>query len=168
MSGWVVWLTGLPSSGKSTLATRVATALRDQGTPVSLLDGDEVRAVLSPPPAYDDESRAHFYRTLAGLAGLIAAQGQVVLVPATAHRRIYRETARELAPRYLEVYVATPADVCAERDAKGLYKASDDGDVAHLPGVGTTYDVPESPDVVAAMGADDNAIEAILRKIATT
>ncbi len=165
MSGCVVWLTGLPSSGKSTLAARVATRLRAQDIPVSLLDGDEVRAALSPSPGYDDASRLHFYRTLAGLAALLAAQGQVVLVPATAHRRVYRDTARELAPRYLEVYVATPVEVCAERDAKGLYEASDDGDVAHLPGVGTRYDVPESPDVVAEMGADETAVDAILRAI---
>jgi len=166
MTGCVVWFTGLPSSGKSTLAVRVAETLRGQDATVSLLDGDEVRGVLSPSPGYDDEARAHFYRTLAGLAALLAKQGQVVLVPATAHRRVYRETARRLAPRFLEVHVATPANVCAERDAKGLYEASEQGELAHLPGAGASYEAPRSPDVVAEMGADDEALAAVVRAIA--
>ena len=88
--GVVVWLTGLPSSGKSTLARRVAATLRAAGRAVALLDGDEVRACLVPSPGYDDAGRGAFYATLARLAALLAHQGLVVLVPATAHRAEYR------------------------------------------------------------------------------
>jgi len=161
VTGWVIWFTGLPSSGKSTMAERVAAQLEGS----IILDGDAVRAALSPPPGYDDEARTHFYQTLASLAALLAGQGHVVLVPATAHRRVYREKARQLAPHFLEVHVATPAAACAERDAKGLYRASAEGEVSELPGAGADYEVPASPDITAAGGEDAEAIAAIGRLV---
>ena len=98
MSGAVVFVTGLPSAGKSTFASRLCAE-----TGAILLDGDEVRAVMRPRPGYDDEARADFYATLGGLAALLARQGHVVVVAATAHRASHREHARE-APRYFEVF----------------------------------------------------------------
>jgi adenylylsulfate kinase len=149
--GIVVWLTGLPASGKSTLARAVAAQLAPRAAVI--LDGDDVRAALHPSPGYDDESRAAFYETLAGVAALIARQGHVVLVPATAHRRAYRARARELAPRFLEVHVATPLAECRRRDPKGLYAHATPG----LPGAGTPFETPEAPDLVVA-GSDDAAV----------
>lgn len=143
MSGVVVWLTGLPSSGKSTLARRVAERLRPQG-PAVVLDGDEVRAALVPAPGYDESGRDAFYETLARLAALLAGQGAVVLVPATAHRRAFRERARALAPRFLEVFVDTPEAECRRRDAKGLFARAPPG----LPGAGVDYEAPLRPDLV--------------------
>ena len=119
MSGVVVWFTGLPSSGKTTLAGRVARALAAAGRAHCVLDGDAVRAALVPPPGYDAASRAAFYATLARLAALLARQGLVVLVPATAHRRAFRDDARALAPRFVEVFVSTDVDTCrAATDAR--------------------------------------------------
>jgi adenylylsulfate kinase len=145
--GVVVWFTGLPSSGKSTLARAVAERLRAAGIATLVLDGDEVRAALRPTPAYDDEGRDAFYETLAGLAALAAAQGLCVLVPATAPRAAYRSRARRLCPRFVEVFVDTPADVCAARDDKGLYARARAGDVPWLPGIGVTYDTPRAPEI---------------------
>src|SRR5205085_552587 len=82
--GAVVWITGLPASGKSTLATAIAAQLRAAGTPPIVLDGDEVRAAIVPRHGYDPDGRDAFYRTLGKLAALIARQGAIVLVPATA------------------------------------------------------------------------------------
>jgi adenylylsulfate kinase len=158
-TGFVLWLTGLPSSGKSTLAARVAQALRARQAPVLVLDGDAVRAALRPTPGYDPSSRDHFYETLANLAALAMEQGLLVLVPATANRRAFRERARERCgpERFAELFVDTPVDVCASRDSKGLYRASRDGAVAELPGVGAEYERPERPALVVVAGEEGAA-----------
>ncbi len=146
MSGAIVWLTGLPSSGKSTLAEAAAAALRARGEAVLVLDGDAVRAALVPTPGYDEAGRAGFYATLARLAALAARQGLTVLVPATAHRRRFRDAARALAPaRFVEVFVDTDAATCRARDTKGLYAAA--GPAAALPGAGVIYEPPEHPEL---------------------
>lgn len=143
MSGLVVWFTGLPSSGKTTLARETFRVLRAGDEPCCLLDGDEVRECLHPPPGYGAESRTDFYRTLAALAVLLSRQGLAVLVAATAHRRADRETARGLADeRFMEVFVDTPLDVCEKRDAKGLYKRARAGEIEHFPGVQEDYERP--------------------------
>lgn len=159
MKGMVVWLTGLPRAGKSTLAQTIRTRLSDRGVAALVLDSDDVRKTISPPPGYDLESRNDFYTTLGRLAALIARQGFIVLVPATAHRRRYREAARELAPSFVEVHVATPLVECVQRDPAGLYASS-----AHaaLPGVGIEYEAPRAPEVVASGGTDQSAIDEVL------
>ncbi|WP_437671100.1 adenylyl-sulfate kinase [Sorangium sp. So ce131] len=162
MSGAVVWITGLPSSGKSTLAERARRALLGEGRASCVLDGDEVRGALVPSPGYDPEGRGAFYETLARLAALLARQGMIVIVAATAHRRAYRERARALAPRLVEVFVDVDPSVCRARDAKGLYRASGAGDVGALPGADLEYEAPASPDIVARGGEDEAALRAIV------
>jgi len=166
MKGAVVWITGLPSAGKSALAERVCRRLALEATPSVLLDGDAVRAELRPRPGYDEAARANFYETLANLAAMLARQGLVVLVPATAHRRAFRAMARAVAPRFVEVYVNTPSATCAARDAKGLYAAVREGQVAGLPGVDIAYEPPEAPEVIASGGHDEDALEKIVRALA--
>lgn len=163
MIGAVIWITGLPSSGKSILARRIFDRLRAAGAPAVVLDGDQVRAALDPRPGYDPESRARYYSTLARLAALIARQGLVVVVAATANRRAFREHARALAPRFLEVFVDVPLEVCARRDTKGLYAAARRGAVTELPGIGSGFEPPLAPDVVASGGEDDDAAAAAAR-----
>jgi adenylylsulfate kinase len=162
VTGTVVWFTGLPSSGKSTLARSVADRLRKASMAVVLLDGDEVRGALEPSPGYSPEGREAFYETLARLAALLARQGVVVLVAATAHRRAYRDRARELVPRYVEVFVDVPSAECARRDPRGLYAAAAEGKIRGLPGADFPFEIPEAPDVVAAGGRDATAISRIL------
>jgi adenylylsulfate kinase len=161
-SGCVVWLTGRPSSGKSTLARRVLEELRTRARPACVLDGDAVRKTLVPQPGYDDAARDAFYATLGNLAALLAGQGLVVLVPATAHRRSYRERARSVAPRFIEVYVDTPPEEAARRDSKGLYAAAKRGEVSDLPGADLAYEPPELFDVRVSGGKDPEAVERIV------
>jgi adenylylsulfate kinase len=166
VTGAVVWVTGLPSSGKSTFARALGDALRARGVPTAVLDGDEVRAALSPAPGYGPAERAAFYATLADLAALLAGQGLVAVVAATGHLRAFRERARARARRYLEVYLEVPAEVCAGRDAKGLWAAARGGEAPELPGAGVAYEPPEAPDVVASGGRDLAAVERALALLA--
>jgi adenylylsulfate kinase len=164
MSGTVVWFTGLPRSGKTTLAQHVRRALLARGRPVVMLDGDALRAALVPTPGYEPADRDNFYATLARIAALLAQQGLTVLVPATAHRRRYRDDARVLAPRLLEVHVATPLDECVGREHHGLYFSS--AARPQLPGVGVAYEAPDQPDVIARGGHDELAAERLLALLA--
>jgi adenylylsulfate kinase len=167
VTGAVVWFTGPPASGKTTLAQAVRSRLAEQGAPVCVLDGDEVRAALVPRPGYDAIEREQFYATLAGLAALLARQGMVALVAATAHRRAFREAARALAPRFVEVYVAASVEQCESRDIKHLYENARAGRLHGLPGLDVAYEAPERPDVVAAGGFDQGAVGAIIAALSS-
>ncbi len=160
--GAVVWFTGKPSSGKSTLARAVHHALFARGAPVAFLDGDELRDALVPKPGYDATSRDGFYATLANLAALLARQGISVLVAATAHQRAYRERARAISPRFVEVYVNVPEAELLRRDAKGLYAAVASGRLSNVPGADLPYEEPQHPEVIAQGGEDEQAIGAVL------
>ena len=165
MTGAVVWFTGLPSSGKSRLACRVLARLDQEHRPCCLLDGDKVREILHPKPGYSPADRDDFYLTLGMLAAELAAQGLVVLVAATAHRKVYRDQARALVPRFIEVWLNASLEKCRERDAKGLYEDFGRGAVHCLPGEDLQYENPESPEVEAFGSEDDTAFMQILERL---
>jgi adenylylsulfate kinase len=164
MTGAVLWITGRPSAGKSTLARAALSALRAEGVASCLLDGDAVRDSLVPRLGYTAEARSSFYQTLGNLAALLAGQDLVVLVAATAQRRELRERARALAPSFLEVWVDTPLDECVRRDDKGLYAAMRAGAVRGLPGGDEPYEAPLHPDVIAHGGRDEDAVRELCAK----
>ncbi|HLV65065.1 MAG TPA: adenylyl-sulfate kinase [Polyangiaceae bacterium] len=164
--GVVVWITGLPSSGKSTFAAHLREQLVTLGIASCLLDSDEVRGALVPAPGYDEVGRDHFYDTLGRLAAMLESQGLVVVVPATAHRRAYRDRARRRAERWLEVFLDVPAEECRARDAKGLYAASAAGTARAVPGADLGYEAPPTPDVVARGGHDLDAVARVIAEIA--
>lgn len=157
--GAVVWVTGLPSSGKSTFARRLGDRLRAADVAAAVLDGDVVRAALVPPPGYDRGARDAFYETLGNLALALCEEGLVVVVAATAHRRAFRDRVRARAPRFLEVLVDAPPEVCEARDPKGLWARARAGAAPELPGAGLEYERPVAPDVVAQGGTDDAAVD---------
>jgi adenylylsulfate kinase len=165
-TGAVVWITGLPSSGKSTFARAARDRLESAKIPCIVLDGDRVRAALVPPPGYDGAERDRFYATLANLAVLLAEQGLVVLVAATAHRRTYRNLARNGLTRYLEVWIDVPLAECRRRDSKGLYAAFADRRASDVPGEDLAYEPPTAPDVVGLGGNDQAALERLLETLA--
>jgi adenylylsulfate kinase len=159
VTGIVVWFTGLPASGKSTLARRVRAELAGR-TPCVVLDSDEVREALGE-RSYAAADRDAFYRALAGLAAMLAHQDHVVLVAATAPRRAHRAHARAGAPAFLQVHVRTPQELCEQRDIKGLYARARRGEAPDLPGVGGAYEPPEAADVIADGGDDAAAAHAV-------
>jgi adenylylsulfate kinase len=160
--GAIVWITGLPGAGKSTLAARIAERARAAALPCAVLDGDELRAALDRPAGRGDAERDAFYAILARLAALLARQGLVVLVAATANRAIHRERARALAPRYVEVHVATSLGDCERRDPRGLYAAARAKLATDVPGVDAPYEPPAAPDAVATGGEDLAAAETVI------
>lgn len=146
-SGWALWFTGLPASGKSTLARTLQAALAGRGVQAVVLDSDALRPILAPHAGYTPAERDDFYRRLVDLAELIVTQGVNVILAATANRAAHRQPARRL-PRYLEVWVRCSPQVCAARDPKGLYARARAGEIHNLPGVDAVYEPPASPDWV--------------------
>lgn len=145
--GFAVWLTGLPSSGKTVLAFELKKQLEAQGVSAQILDSDELRKRLTPRPRYTDRKRDGFYSMVVLLAELLTGNGVNVLVAATAPRRAYRDEARSRIRRFAEVYVDCPQDVCRARDPKGLWRRAADGEITTLPGAGVLYEAPASPEV---------------------
>jgi adenylylsulfate kinase len=149
--GGTVWLTGLPSAGKTTIATVLADRLRAEGHPVQVLDGDEVRAALSTELGYSKEDRDTNVRRIGYVAGLLAEHGVTVLVPAIAPYAMSRAAVRELHAarrvRYVEVHVATPVEICADRDVKSLYARQAAGELSGLTGADDPYEAPVDPDL---------------------
>jgi adenylylsulfate kinase len=163
--GAIVWFTGLPNSGKSQLARRVQASLAQESIACCLLDGDRVRDLLRPRPGYSSQERDDFYVTLGNFALELAQQGLVVLVPATANRRHYRDRVRAQAPRFVEVWMTASVEECRTRDKKGLYAQFASGQLHGLPGEDSSYEAPESADVLAAGGEDVAALERILQSL---
>ncbi len=146
--GWALWLTGLPASGKTTLARTLRRMLAAYEVECVILDSDEVRQVLTPNPTYSSEERDRFYRGLVDLAHLLTDYGVNVIIAATGSWRAYREAARKQLHPFAEVYVRCPIEVCRQRDPKGLYARADAGEITNLPGVGVPYEEPENPAVI--------------------
>jgi adenylylsulfate kinase len=144
---FAVWLTGLPASGKSTVARALAKELESRGVDFAVLESDELRKILTPNPRYHESEREDFYRQMAWTGALLARHGVAVLFDATAHRRSYREQARREIPNFLEVYVACPIEVCMARDPKGIYRAAATGG-GEAPGLQVPYEPPIAPEVL--------------------
>jgi adenylylsulfate kinase len=149
---FAVWITGLPASGKSTITRALVAELALRNLRAAVLESDELRRVFTPRPTYSDEERDTFYRSIAFVGKLLVEHGVPVIFDATANRRRYRDDARSTIPRFLEVFVDCPVEVCAERDPKGLYRRAREGATSSLPGAGADYEPPLRPDVVTVRG----------------
>jgi len=148
VEGFAVWLTGIPASGKSTIAKVLAERLAKRGVKVQVLESDEVRRVLMPRQGYTEEERDSFYRALTYVGELLVKNGVNVVLDATANKRKYREEARKRIAKFVEVYVKCPLEVAMRRDPKGLYRRALKGEITELPGLQRAYEEPLSPEVV--------------------
>ena len=164
--GRTIWFTGLPSSGKTTLATAISGRLRDEGLPVELLDGDVVRTDLTKDLGFSREDRATNVRRVGFVATLLSRNGVVAVCALISPYREDRNYVRSLhGDRFFEVHVATPVDVCAQRDVKGLYARQREGALFGLSGVDDPYEPPPDPEVVvpAHLQTVDESVRQILR-----
>ena len=146
-SGFAVWFTGLPASGKTSIAEETCRMLSERGITVVLFDSDDLRRVLTPQPHYTDEERDWFYGVIAYLAEHLTESGVNVAISATAPRLSYRAAARLHIEKFAEVYVDCPEAVCRARDPKGLWKKADSGEIRTLPGPGIPYEKPALPEI---------------------
>jgi adenylylsulfate kinase len=164
---FAVWLTGLPASGKSTIAASLRAQLNDRGIDVAVLESDELRKIFTPHPRYDPEERDTFYRQMVYLGTLLTQHGVPVLFDATANRRAYRDWARQQIPKFLEVYVDCPLATCMARDPKGIYRQGHEGLANTVPGLQAAYEPPEKPDLVLRgdSGAPQDSARAIIAKL---
>ncbi|MCX5203416.1 adenylyl-sulfate kinase [Streptomyces sp. NBC_00237] len=151
VTGATVWLTGLPSAGKTTIAYALAERLRAQGRRVEVLDGDEIREFLSAGLGFSREDRHTNVQRIGYVAELLARNGVLALAPVIAPFADSREAVRKRhqseGTAYLEVHVATPVEVCSVRDVKGLYAKQAAGEISGLTGVDDPYEAPVDPDL---------------------
>jgi len=150
--GFVLWFTGLSAAGKTTVGSLVAEELESRGLTVEVLDGDVVRTHLSKGLGFSKEDRDANILRIGWVASRLARAGAAVVVSAISPyeeaRRAARATVEEQAP-FVEIHVATPLEVCAERDPKGLYRKALAGEIEHFTGVDDPYEDPEDAEVVA-------------------
>jgi adenylylsulfate kinase len=151
MKGIAVWITGLPGSGKSTIAD----VFKNRHPENVLLRMDEFRSIVTPEPGYSDSEREIVYRSLVFCAMKLTELGHNVIIDATGSLRKWRNLARQLIPRYAEVYLRCPVDICIERESKrtdtlgapkNIYRKGADG--WPVPGVTAPYEEPDSPEVI--------------------
>lgn len=153
-AGWqggTVWFTGLPGSGKSTIAGALERRLVEAGRPALLLDGDNLRFGLCADLGFDRESREENVRRAGEVAKLLAETGVLSLValisPYAEARRQVRQRHEQGGLKFVEVWVSTPLEECERRDPKGLYARARSGQLTRLTGVGDPYEAPTSADL---------------------
>ncbi|HXV12745.1 MAG TPA: adenylyl-sulfate kinase [Candidatus Krumholzibacteria bacterium] len=166
MKGFTLWFTGLPSSGKSTLARRVEEILLERGMNVEVLDGDEVRENLSKGLGFSKQDRDTNIRRIGFVARLLSRNGVVAITAAISPYADVRDEMRGAIGRFVEVYVKCPIDVLKERDVKGLYKKALAGEIKHFTGVDDPYEAPARPEVL--IESDRETIDQSVAKIIQT
>jgi adenylylsulfate kinase len=141
--GRTVWLTGLPSAGKTTIAHALEKRLLAAGHRVEVLDGDVLRTHLTRGLGFSRQDREENVRRIGFVAHLLSRNGVVAVVSVISPYRAVRDELRELhAGRFFEVHVATPVEVCSARDVKGLYAKQRAGELQGLTGVDDPYEPP--------------------------
>ncbi len=145
--GPVYWVTGLAGAGKTTLARRLFTALRERGQPAVLLDGDTLREVYGDSPGHHLEGRRVTAWRHAHMCHMLSSQGLPVVIATISMFREIQRWNRANMPGYREIYLDVPLPVLTQRDQKGLYSGALAGRVQNVLGVDLTPEPPEAPDV---------------------
>jgi adenylyl-sulfate kinase len=170
-SGCTVWLTGLSGSGKSTIAHRCEAALVAGGRGAYTLDGDNIRHGLNEGLGFGSADRAENVRRIGEVARLMADAGLVVFAPLISPYADGRDRVRDLhraaGLSFFEVHVATPLEVCEQRDTKGFYAMARAGEITDFTGISAPYEEPADPDlrIDTSVTPLDDAVAAVLSLI---
>jgi adenylyl-sulfate kinase len=152
--GFTVWFTGMSGAGKSTLSHLLESRLRELGSKVELLDGDIVRTHLSKGLGFSKEDRDENVRRIGFVCELLSRNGTIAIAAAISPYRAGREEVRARIPNFVEIYMACPVQVLAERDVKGLYKKALAGDLPNFTGISDPYEPPQSAEVTVDSSAE--------------
>ncbi len=161
----ILWFTGLPSSGKSTIANEVSWRLYQLKKLSYVLDGDNIRHGLNSNLGFSPEDRQENIRRIGEVAKLFMDAGFIVLTAFISPYRKDRDRVRSIVPegKFIEVYVKTPLEVCEERDPKGLYKKARAGEIKDFTGISAPYEEPKNPEII--LETDKLSIEECAEKV---
>ena len=164
--GVLLWLTGLPSSGKSTIAYTVEHALANRGHLAYVLDGDNIRFGLNGNLGFSAEDRTENIRRIGEVGKLFVDGGFLTLASFVSPYSEDRDAVRELMGEgdFVEIFIDTAVEICEERDPKGLYKKARTGEIPNFTGFSDPYEVPEKPEMIIKT-ADWTAEEAAVQII---
>ncbi len=161
--GFTLWFTGLPCSGKTAVADKVAEALRERGMKVERLDGDIVRKSLTRDLGFSKEDRNENIRRVTFVAKLLTRNGVAVLTSFISPYREIRDEARQEIGNFIEVYVKCPVEVCIERDTKGMYEKAMKGEIKEFTGISDPYEEPLNPEIL--LESDKETLEESTNKV---
>ncbi len=164
--GVFIWFTGVPASGKSTIARGVEKALRERGVKVENLDADEIRANLSPDLGYTAKDRDTNTKRLAFMGKMLTRNGVSAIVAAVSPLREHRDRARRMVDNFVEVWVKASLEECKKRDPKGLYKRAERGEINDIAGWHMPFEEPEKAEVV--LETDKESVEQSVAKVLLT
>jgi len=178
--GWAVWITGLPGSGKSTVANALYRHLSKLGIRVQLIPSDELRREITPSPTYSEDDRNLLYACIAYVAKKLTENEINVIIDATGNRRKYRDLCRKKVSHFIEVYLKCPLETCAQREMKRkyshraprrIYEKGIKGESSTVPGIGVQYEEPENPEIslnsaeLSARECEEKIFEFIAKKL---
>jgi len=168
---FVLWLTGLPASGKSTLSNTLECKLYEMGIHTYVLDGDIVRAGLCKDLCFSIKDRRENVRRIAEVARLLVDAGIVVITAIISPYRDEREAARKMfnPGDFIEIYVKCPLHECERRDPKGLYRKARTGEIHGFTGITAPYEVPSNPDITidTSKSPAEKSVEQLIKQIET-
>jgi adenylylsulfate kinase len=159
---FVLWFTGLSGSGKSAISDRVFKMLKERGEKVEKLDGDVTREYF-PNTGFDRQSRDEHIKRIGFMASRLEHHGITVVASFVSPYIEARGFVRKLCNNFIEVYVATPLEVCEKRDVKGLYKKARAGDIENFTGISDPYETPENPELI--IKTQNQTIEESVQKV---
>ncbi len=164
MKNWAIWITGLPGSGKSTIAKELMKLLEMNKIEFEYLSMDKLRKIFTPNPKYTEEERDFAYNQLVEMANSVFNKGKNILIDATSHRKRWREQARNSMKNFIEVYVKCPLEICMSRESKrkndliiqniykkGLQRLKTREKIeglGQIVGLDVPYEEPEDPEII--------------------
>ena len=161
--GFTVWFTGLPCSGKTTIADRVAEVLRNNGHRVERLDGDTVRQGLTSDLGFTKEDRDENIKRVTFVSKLLTRNGVIILATFVSPYRERRKKTREEIGDFIEVYTRCPIEVCIARDVKGMFKKALAGEISNFTGIDDPYEEPDNPELI--VDTDKKSIDESVQKV---
>jgi adenylylsulfate kinase len=162
--GVTVWFTGLPCSGKTTIADKLAGILKEKGRKVERLDGDIVRKGLTRDLGFSKEDRDKNIERVTFVAKMLTRNDVVVLATFVSPYLARRQLSREEIGEYIEVYVKASVEECIKRDVKGMYKKALAGEIKNFTGVDDPYEEPLNPEIIIDTENEtvDESVETVL------